>query len=128
MKRDMDLIRKILFDLEKQSDGTPVYDLEIDGHSDKEVAYHCKLLYDAGYVLNYDASYADGDYLIGFGVGSISWDGHELIDTIRNDTVWNKTKDTVVKNGLSMTVDVIKEIATSILSGMTQAAIKGLTT
>jgi hypothetical protein len=126
MKRDMDLVRKILFAIEEQSDGTAIYDLEIEGYTDKEIAYHCKILFDAGYLLDYDAQYADGDYLIGFGVGNLSWNGNEFLDIIRNDTVWNKTKDTIVKNGLSMVVDVIKSIATDIVSSMTQAVIKGM--
>jgi hypothetical protein len=47
MKRDMDLIRKIVLWAEEQPPG-PLHDIKIEGHSTGEVAYHCYLLVDAG--------------------------------------------------------------------------------
>jgi len=48
MKRDMELIRKILFKIEEEVDNLTVYDLEVDGYSMDQVTYHCSLLYDGG--------------------------------------------------------------------------------
>ena len=42
------------------------------------------------------------------------WSGHELLDAIRSDTVWNKTKQAIASKGLSMTFDVVKSVAASI--------------
>ena len=52
--------------------------------------------------------------------------GHEFLDKIREDTVWNKTKDLITKKGLPMVLDVVKEISQSIVATMVQGAIKGL--
>ena len=63
---------------------------------------------------------------MGFCVGALTWEGHEYLDKIRQDTVWNKTKDVITQKGLPMAVDVIKEVATAIISSMTEGAIKAM--
>ena len=44
MERNLDLIRDILFKIEKEFDGTAIYNLEINGFDKKTIANHCKLL------------------------------------------------------------------------------------
>ena len=97
MQRDMDLIRKILFVIEGKYVDTwlPGSDVQIDGYDMKTIAYHCALLHDAGLIYDYKAQYA-GDGLYFFGVGRLTWEGHELLDKIKSDTVWNKTKETII--------------------------------
>lgn len=124
MKRDMELIRKILFAIEEKYVDVAIYDLEIDGYDLKTVAYHCSILKDAGLISDYGASYG-GDELLDFGVGAITWEGHDFLDKIRNDTIWNKTKETIKSKGLPMLLDVVKSISSAIISGMVNSAING---
>lgn len=126
MKRDMELVRKILLYIEENYKSNPIRHIDIDGYSDKEIIYHCELLDDAGYLNEFEEIPWTGG-VNGITIKGLSWYGHEFLDTIRNDTVWSKTKETITKNGLSATVEVVKNVATEILSIMTQAAIKGLT-
>jgi Hypothetical protein (DUF2513). len=123
MKRDMDLIRMILFRIEEEVDNTVEYDLSIEGFSLDQVAYHCSILYNGGYIKEYKASYAE-DEIDSFLIGGLTWSGHEFLEVIRNDTVWIKTKETVKKEGLSLAIEVIKKIASAILDEMTKVAIK----
>ncbi len=125
MKRDMDLCRKILFAIEEQYVDTALYGLEVEGYSMQQVAYHCKILHDAGLISNYKGYFAS-NRLYDFAVGSLTWDGHEFLDKIRQDTIWNKTKDVITQKGLPMVLDVVKEISQSIVATMVQGAIKGL--
>ena len=125
MKRDMDLCRKILFAIEEQYVDTALYGLEVEGYSIQQVAYHCKILHDAGLISNYKGYFAS-NRLYDFAVGSLTWDGHEFLDKIRQDTIWNKTKDVITQKGLPMVLDVVKEISQSIVATMVQGAIKGL--
>ena len=69
------------------------------------------------------AKYGDGHIYI-FGVGSLTWDGCEFLDKIRSDTVWNKTKDVVKKKGLPLVLDVVKDVASAVISSMTEGAIR----
>lgn len=106
MKRDMDLCRKILFAIEEQYVDTALYGLEVEGYSMQQVAYHCKILHDAGLISNYKGYFAS-NRLYDFAVGSLTWDGHEFLDKIRQDTIWNKTKDVITQKGLPMVLDVV---------------------
>ena len=44
MKRDMDLIRKILFEIEAKKPFEMIHNLSIEGYDKQEVAYHCEML------------------------------------------------------------------------------------
>ena len=125
MKRDMELIRKILFAIEEQYEDTALYNLEIEGHSMAEVAFHCKLLHEAAFVSDYSAKHGD-NHIYMFGVGALTWEGCDFLDKIRQDTVWNKTKDTIIQKGLPMILDVIKDVASAVVASMTEGAIKAL--
>jgi len=121
MKRDMELLRKILIAIEEQSDGTWIDNLQIDGYNDRQIAYHCKLLYDGGYISDCKIQYADDDMSF-FGVGRLTWDGHEFLDKVKSETVWNRTKDIIVKGGLPVAIDVIKGVTSGVVEGMVKAA------
>jgi DNA-binding transcriptional ArsR family regulator len=115
MKRDMDLCRKILFKIEELYDSTAIYNLEIEGYTRSQVAYHSNLLYEAGLISDYKAQYADNE-IYSFGVSSLTWDGHDFLDKIREDTTWNKVKDIIKNKALPMTLDVIKTVATGVIT------------
>ena len=127
MQRDMELIRKILFMIEDKYIDTWLSgnEIAIDGYDMKTVAYHCAILYDAGLIHNYEGNYSSNELQF-FGVGRLTWDGHELLDKIKNDTVWNKTKSTIKDKGLPFDLETVREIATAITTSMIQATIKSL--
>lgn len=125
MNRDMDLIRKILFAIEDKFIDVAIYDLSIDGCDKKTVAYHCDLLHQAGLVKDYKAQYA-GNELYTFGVSSLTWEGHNYLDKIRSETIWNKTKAIVKERGLPLAFETIKEITSELISAAVKGAVAGL--
>ncbi|MHB1420959.1 MAG: DUF2513 domain-containing protein [Bacillota bacterium] len=125
MTRDMELIRKILFAIEEQFVDVAIYNLQIDGYDSKTVAYHCDLLYQAGLIKDYKAQYADNE-LYAFGVSSLTWEGHDYLDKIRNETVWNKTKTVISEKGLPFVIETVREVASAVATGMVQGAIAGI--
>lgn len=125
MKKDMDLIRKILLKIEEEYVDVALYNISIEGYDSKTIAYHSKILNDADLISDYGAQFADGE-LWSFGVGSLTWEGHEFLDKIRNDSIWDTTKTTIINNGLPMIVDVVKNVSTSIITSMTEGAIRAL--
>ena len=54
------------------------------GHSDSELAYHLTLLIDAGFI--------DGRVIEMPIIRGLTWDGHEFLDNIKTDSIWNKVK------------------------------------
>jgi len=115
MTRDMDLIRTLLLwaDSEPKLDGTPgkflIFENSAEvgapGHSKEEVAYHLRLLVEAGFLL--------GKFHPTTGLPVISrmtWNGHEFLDDIKDAGVWESTKARIA--GLpGVALAIIAEIA-----------------
>lgn len=122
MKRDMELVRKILFKIEDTVDNVAEYDLTIDGYSMEQIAYHCAILEEGGYIHAYQGDYGDNE-LDSFGVGRLTWEGHEFLDNIREDTVWNKTKNIIGDKGLPLVFSIVKSVSSSIITGVINGSI-----
>ena len=126
MKRDMDLIRHIMIQIEDKYETTALYNLEIEGYTKDQVATHCKMLYEAGLISDYKSEYAD-NRLYRFGVGNLTWDGYDYLDKIRDDSIWNKVKVTAKEHGVPLLIDTVKQISSVIITSMTEGAIKAIT-
>lgn len=127
MKRDMDLAREILLEIERRYVSTAIYNLKIDGYDTATIAYHCKILCEAGLVSDYKAQYA-GDDIWSFGVGSLTWEGNDYLDKVRDNSTWSKTKNIIKEKGLPLIFDTIKTISSAIITaaaeGVANAIIK----
>ena len=55
----------------------------------------------------------------------LTWDGHEFLDAIRNDTVWARTKKVFLDKGVEMTFDLVKAIAKEAAAAVMKGAIGG---
>jgi DNA-binding transcriptional ArsR family regulator len=111
MRRDMDLVRKILLQVEltTEEEGRSRY-LAVDGYDQATVARHVELLLEAGLV---DAHLIGGDGVPpqAARVFRLKWEGHDFLNAVRNDTVWAKTKQMVKDKGGSASFEIIKAIA-----------------
>lgn len=116
MKRNWDLIRKILIKLEEKADiQSELSSEDIRGFDRHTVSYHYNIMAHAGLITIEDnSSINDTDY----SALSLTWQGHEFLDKIRNDSVWNKVKSTVQTKSLDLSFDVIKQVASSLISAM----------
>lgn len=114
MKRDFNLIREILLLIEEQCKDVDIFGFKVEGHELSEVAYHCKLLKEVGFISNYKPVYADNKICI-IGVGGLTWEGCDYLDKVRNDTIWEKTQETIKKKGLPLLIDTIKSVASAFI-------------
>jgi hypothetical protein len=115
MKRDMDLIRKILFQVEEKGQPLGWVDLEIPGYAPEQIAQHVRLLEEAGLIEAQNLSTMDGfDYR----PKRLTWAGHEFLDAARNDTVWNRTKEMVKDKGGSIPFEVLKGLLVKVASSL----------
>lgn len=115
MKRDMELVRLILLKIEEEYRSTTIYNLDITGYDMETVAYHCKILNEAGLLSDYGAHYAD-DRLWSFGVGALTWEGNDFLDKIRDNSQWKKIKDTITQKGLPLVIETIKAISAAFVT------------
>jgi len=107
MKRDMELIKQLLLLIEEQADGG--LQLEIPQDIDRKVAVkHLNMLEEAGLVKN-NIQYGDNYPVCIF--SSLTWEGHDFLENIKNDTVWNKLKEMIKEKSGELSWAVIKAAA-----------------
>jgi len=104
MKRDLDLIRRILFSVESGKE------TDYSGFPVEVVVYHRALIIEAGLGKGMisEGAYGMPNAVV---IHRLTWEGHEYLDTIRADTVWEKTKNTFTSQGIAMTVELVKTVA-----------------
>ena len=115
MKRDMDLVRLILLKIEEEYVSTAIYNLKVDTYDMATVAYHCKIMHEAGLISDYKAQSADGE-IYSFCVSSLSWEGNDYLDKVRDNSIWKKTKDAITHKGLPLIIDTIKTVSTAFIT------------
>jgi hypothetical protein len=69
---------------------------------------HALLLWRSGYIDAVDATTFSGAAIIG---PSLTWQGHDLLDTIRSKPVWERIKATAKAKGLELTFDTVKTVS-----------------
>lgn len=117
MKRDMDLVRAILFAVESAGEGQILSNsgLQVDGFTAGQISAHVQLLEEAGF-LRASISQEIGHVTArGFHIYGLTWSGHEFLDTVRDASVWEKTKSTIVSRGGSLSFEVVKALAMGFL-------------
>ena len=90
MKRDLDLIRLILLEVEKNPDPQAWIDPELERYEPEQISYHIMLLDQAGLVEGWNRS-AIG--IFRWSVRNLTWRGHEVLEASRDQDVWQKTKN-----------------------------------
>lgn len=116
MKRDWELIRKILSAVEDNPAGETLGATEIDAGDHIVVLDHIDLLNDAGFLKAEVVKFigGGGDAII----TGLTFAGHDLLDTIRNDTMWSGIKKTAMSKGLDLTFEVVKQAGKMVLDNV----------
>lgn len=110
MKRDLDLVREILFAVEENA-GNPLgsVELNIENHSQQELSYHIMLLDQAGLIRAEDCSVL-GPEGFRWEAKHLTWEGHEFIDAARDSTTWKKAKKKVADAAGGVIFSVLKDV------------------
>jgi hypothetical protein len=111
MKRDMDLVREILLEMETWNVDQRDREIVIKGHTPEEITYHLGLMHQAGLIKAADASSRDGEAWLPV---DILWDGHEFLEASRNETIWAKAKQKALTTTGTLTLEALK-VALSLL-------------
>lgn len=110
MKRDWDLVRAILLQVEQLPTATSqVRAPDVSGWDEELVGWHLALLVDAGIV--------EGNVSRSLGrapttaVRGLTWAGCELLDSIRRPAVWNAVRVAAREGAVELTLEVIRTLA-----------------
>ena len=99
MKRDMDLVRKILFKMEEDEDRTSFKEgsLALGAYSPEKVKYHMRIMAQAGFLhtelINTPMPSKQGrsNPPTQINCYSITWNGYEFLETARDVNRWKKS-------------------------------------
>lgn len=119
MKRDLDLIRRILLALEDEKPES------LTGENQELVSYHVQLLLDAEYVKGtvvWDREAKPHGYV----VERITMNGYDYLDSVRDPKVWKETRSLLEKVGGSATLEVVKDVSAKVMVELIKPFIGGL--
>jgi hypothetical protein len=112
MKRDMDLIREVLIEVEKLPFDSGFHDISVPGYTDEEITYHVRLAHEAGLIEATDLTTMDG---VCWKPKRLTYEGHEFLDAARSNTVWNKAKETLLSTSGTITLEALKALLPQIV-------------
>ncbi|MCK6553955.1 DUF2513 domain-containing protein [Candidatus Binatia bacterium] len=114
MKRDMDLIREILIAMEERPAEARGETLHVADRSDTEVAYHLRLLVDAGFITAIKASSNAGPAWLPL---DLSMKGHDFLDAARDKTRWTKATTLMKEKAGGFALDVLRDLLVGMVRG-----------
>lgn len=85
--------------------------IEIEHYSKEDVAYTIKMLKEAGFI---KADYCGHDDIQIYAISSLTWEGHQFLDNIRDNKVWTKTKS-ILSKFTSTSLQIISNVASQVI-------------
>ena len=131
MQRDWDVIRDLLLEVEalepNTGTGIPIIGRDADEQRrmnrafgqnededtkicDPERWYHARLLIDKGF-LEEPLGFPDTHPREEVHLISLTWEGHELLDSIRDEEVWKQTREHIGSTVTSAALDIVTQVA-----------------
>ena len=125
MKKDHELFRTLMLGyVDDPSATVQLHFFQNADENEKQIEYHIELLADAGFVVKSSehidppgrgGSIRHGRRIVRSFALRVTNSGHDFLDAIRDDGIWNKTKQAVAETGGSATLEIIKSLATGFL-------------
>lgn len=108
MKRDMELIRKLLLYIEEteQPMSGGIGDIEADGYSRDTINAHLKLMDDRGFFDEFHIFIGKSHMVKG-----LTNEAHDFIELIRNDGIWEETNKVIEEKNIPKTMENIAVVA-----------------
>jgi hypothetical protein len=109
MKRDLDLVRQLMLQIEALPAAPPVQ-YRMSEIEDPVLLAHLELLIEAGLV-NGRISRSQGTRGDVISVSGLTWHGHEWVEMVRSQSLWNEVKSAVLDGGGVLTFELTKAVA-----------------
>ena len=121
MKLNVDCMRDILLTMESYSYGE-VSDIDtlhdaLPNYTEEEISYACLKMDEAGFIDILSADMTGSFIPTVVQVTDITYEGHQFLENIRQQNIWNKTKETAKKLG-SFSISALQAISQQIILNM----------
>lgn len=117
MKRDLDLMRQIMLDLEANTsyiiDSLSLYPVN-DREYQTKIYFHLRLLEDAGYIKLGDVAMMGG--FPNVKIVFITNAGYDFLRLTRDDKLWKLAHPLILKAGAIASITAIEQIITNLLA------------
>ena len=111
MKRNMDLARQILMELEKEPyRGTPV-SININDTSNEDMVFHVMLLAEAGLIEAFELGFGEINWM----PIRLTWAGHEFLEAARDEKRWKKATKMMQTKGGGIVFEVLRDLLVSMV-------------
>jgi len=114
MKRNWDVIREVLIEVESLGfNERSSFDYSLSYRETEEntsKAEHALLLWKAGLITAVDAGSMDGPAIL---APELTWQGHELLEIMRSNPVWDRIKSVASDKGLELSFEAILALGKS---------------
>ena len=107
MKRDFDLIRSILRDVEEIAPNDYLNGFTFDGADQLVIEAHVALLLEAGFLDGKSLPVSSGR--VPYRVTGLTWEGHDFLDSMKDQSIWDKAKKNVLAPAGGVAFSVLKE-------------------
>ncbi|MNP51307.1 hypothetical protein D3C76_1456130 [compost metagenome] len=115
---DRDCVRNVLLSIESLESGQKITSDNIsnvsflDPYSKEVIVYTIERLDEAGFInVKFLRTLGGEDPFL---ITSLTWDGHQFLDNIRDDGVWKETKK-VTSKVASVSLGILSDVAASVL-------------
>jgi hypothetical protein len=113
MKRDLDLVRQLMLQIEALPPIPPVQ-YRMGEVEDPVLLKHLEMLIAAGLV-NGKISQSHGTRGDVITISGLTWEGHEWIEMVRSQALWNEVRSTLLERGGALTYELSKAVAGKLL-------------
>lgn len=119
MKLNHDCVRDVLICIEENLHYGCYIDfstVELKNYSSEDLLYTADKLLEAGFLNGEPLNYINSS-IPDIRITSITWEGHQFLDNIRDDGVWKDTKN-VLSRFSSASLSMVGNIASQIITSM----------
>ncbi len=110
MKRDMELIRKLILKIEDAPGGWAPSDLSIEGYTSEQIGYHSCLIVESGLAIGNDIT-PRGSSGPKYMLSRLTPAGHDFAESSRNQFVWDEVMGDIREKGFpSVAIDLLKKL------------------
>ena len=108
MKRNLELVRKILLAMESHEHGFYSEYPEIENYTKEEIGYHAFIMKQAGLIDAAERSNLSSKSPDAVPI-NLTWLGHEFLESTKDEKLWEKAKKVVIEPVGGIAIDVLTE-------------------
>ena len=110
MKRDMELVRKLLLFLEEKPDHVVLEKVELEGYDDLTIGHHLVIMYEAGLIEGEPHVSTSSRRVIKVWPNHLTWKGYDFLSAARDESVWKKVKAKLASGAGDIPIALPKEL------------------